>query len=127
MKVVIVTGDRNLGKIWPNMPAFQQELALAERRLVFAQLKLLKPDLVIHGGANGADDIADRWADDNRIECRIYPAEWSLYGKSAGPKRNIVMLEAWPEAIVLAFPRGGPGTAHCIREAKKRGMVVYEF
>jgi predicted phosphoribosyltransferase len=36
------------------------------------------------------------------------------------------MLELFPGATVLAFPRGGPGTANCIAQALGRGMRVVE-
>jgi excisionase family DNA binding protein len=54
-----------------------------------------------------------------------YPAQWEVYGKSAGPRRNEHMLrEGKPDGFV-AFP-GGVGTAHLVRIAKAAGVKVWE-
>lgn len=39
-------------------------------------------------------------------------------------ERNTRMLLAYPHAHVIAFPLGGPGTRHCIAEARRLGMRV---
>lgn len=56
-------------------------------------------DLVIEGCATGADAIAEEWAESREILISHHPAEWSKYGKSAGPKRNRLMLLDKPHAI----------------------------
>ena len=74
-----------------------------------------KIKLIIHGGARGADSLADTWA---RFECiprRVFPADWGT-GKAARPLRNARMLEEKPD-LVVAFP-GGKGTADMVRQAK---------
>ena len=50
-------------------------------------------------------------------------ANWDLHGKAAGPIRNRTMLNAHPNAIVVAFP-GGRGTDNCISEAQARNMTI---
>ena len=52
MKVVIVTGSRE----WTNMG------------LIFSVLSEEAPDLVVHGGARGADRIAHMWAVDREVD-----------------------------------------------------------
>lgn len=83
---------------------------------------------VISGGAPGADSIAERLALERKdLKVEIFHAKWVLWGKSAGPKRNIEMLEKKPD-IVYAFPgNNSVGTWHTIREAENRGIktVVY--
>lgn len=80
------------------------------------------PLVVVHGGATGADAIANAWAFAQRaagrevyVEC--YPAEWAKYGKAAGPIRNQKMLMETSPDLVLAFP-GGKGTADMVARAK---------
>lgn len=82
------------------------------------------PGLIIQGGARGADMMALEWARANRVDYVTFSARWSELGKRAGIERNIRMLDAYPEATVIAFPLGGPGTRHCMAEAKKRGMPL---
>jgi hypothetical protein len=118
MRVVIVTGSRK----W-----------LAPGT-VTAALDEHAPDLVVHGGCYvgvrprvclGADYWAHRWCSTTDTDEYIFRAKWS-HGKKAGPLRNKAMLLAYPNAVVLAFPLGGPGTADCMRQAKRLGMRVIE-
>lgn len=77
---------------------------------------------IIHGGARGADTLAGKYAEENSIPCKRFNALWDLYGKSAGYRRNVEMLNDNPD-VVLAFP-GSKGTAMMIELAKKAGVEV---
>jgi hypothetical protein len=80
---------------------------------------------IIHGGAAGADTMAGEWGKKHHIQVSVYRADWSRYGRSAGPRRNEQMLNEGKPDMVLAFP-GGRGTAHMVTIAKKAGVrVVY--
>lgn len=92
---------------------------------VRATLNALKPWRVIHGGARGADNLADRWAQYCGIACEVYEADWETHGKAAGPMRNQKMLDDGKPDLVVAFP-GGRGTADMVRRAKKAGVPVQE-
>lgn len=80
--------------------------------------------LLIHGNARGADQEAGRWATDFKVPCGAVPAEWSKYGKRAGPMRNKQMLGQHID-LVLAFP-GGAGTSDMKRQARRAGVEVIE-
>ena len=80
-------------------------------------------DIVIHGGARGADTLADRWACERGIHVAVVKAQWERYGRSAGPRRNRAMLLLKPD-VVLAFP-GGPGTADMDRLAREAKIAVF--
>lgn len=82
-------------------------------------------DIIITGGALGADRLGERWAEANGIMWVQYPAQWEVYGKSAGPRRNEQMLREGKPDGVVAFP-GGAGTAHMVRIAKAAGVKVWE-
>jgi hypothetical protein len=79
---------------------------------------------VIEGGAPGADRLAFQWAIENSQKCEEIKANWSLYGKQAGPIRNVYMLSRLPN-MVVAFP-GGRGTKHMTTIARKAGVPVME-
>ncbi len=49
--------------------------------------------VIISGGASGADAIGEKYAKENGFEVERYPADWSKYGRGAGPKRNKQMAE----------------------------------
>ena len=46
---------------------------------VLSQYK--KPDIIIEGGARGADLLGKRFAKENNIECQEYIANWEKFGK----------------------------------------------
>jgi len=60
----------------------------ADKDAIRRVLEILHPEVVIHGGAKGADSLAGEVANDLNIATEVYPAQWSLYGKGAGPIRN---------------------------------------
>jgi hypothetical protein len=80
-------------------------------------------DLVIQGGARGADALAKRWARENGIHCAQIDAMWEA-GRRGGPARNHAMLLLKPDAVV-AFP-GGRGTDHMKSIARAAGIPVWE-
>jgi hypothetical protein len=79
--------------------------------------------LIIHGGATGADTLADQWADFMGIAKEAVPADWSQ-GTKAGPMRNAEMIAMKPN-LVVGFV-GGRGTANCLRQARAAGLEVVE-
>ncbi len=82
--------------------------------------------LIIHGGAAGADEMADNWGIWAEIPVECYEADWKRYGNSAGPIRNQQMIDEGKPDLVLAFP-GGRGTADMVRRAKAAGIPVEEI
>lgn len=82
--------------------------------------------LVIHGGASGADTLAGETAASMGIPVKVYKAEWSKYGPSAGPRRNALMLRDGKPDLVIAFP-GGRGTEDMVRRARFAGVRVFEY
>lgn len=82
-------------------------------------------DIVITGGAPGADTIAICFARGIEADVMVFPADWANEGRAAGPKRNARMLAEGKPDFVLAFP-GGRGTADMVRRAKAAGVPVVE-
>lgn len=73
----------------------------------------------VSGAANsGADALIAKFCKEHDVPIIEYKAEWSKYGKSAGLKRNVLIIEK--SDFVLAFWDGkSRGTAHTIKLAKK--------
>ena len=78
---------------------------------------------IIHGGARGADSLADTWGELTGVPVKCFPANWKSLGRVAGPIRNSLMLEEGKPDLVVAFP-GGFGTANMVRQARKAGIHV---
>lgn len=89
-----------------------------------------KPDIIVHGGAPGADTLAGFIAKTHQIDYRVYPAKWKLHGKAAGPIRNRHMLKSEhrsdePIDLCLAFPvRGSIGTLDMMKCCEQAGIKV---
>ena len=95
-------------------------------KTVYDALLEYKPCIVIQGGAQGADLLAEKWANQRQLPCVRHPARWAKHGKSAGPIRNQDMLDTWKPDVVLAFP-GGKGTADMVKRATEQGFEVIDF
>jgi hypothetical protein len=57
------------------------------------------------------------------VWCEVYRAEWSTHGRSAGPRRNALMLDRERPVLVVAFP-GGTGTRDMVRRARAAQVPV---
>lgn len=84
------------------------------------------PSHIIHGNAAGADALANKWAVRKACSVTQYPADWSLFGLSAGPRRNQEMIDKAKPHLVVAFP-GGVGTSDMIKRARDAGIDVAEI
>lgn len=91
------------------------------------------PELIVHGGAQGADGVAENWAKLNNVPTSVHKADWDTYGRAAGPIRNSEMLEAHPDIdLGLFFPSGlsrksSPGTYDMLDKAKAVGIKPIVF
>lgn len=80
--------------------------------------------IVIHGDATGADTLANTVCKEIGIEQVRIPAAWNKYQRAAGPVRNKLMLDLFPNLdLVLSFP-GGTGTADMMAQSTKRNIPV---
>lgn len=106
---IIVTGGRNFTRT----------------EAMFDVLDMMDPDIVVQGGALGADALARLWAVSRGKTFITVPADWARWGKMAGTMRNANMLQLHRDAsLVLAFP-GGRGTADCLARARDMGFVIW--
>ena len=79
---------------------------------------------VISGGARGVDQLGEQWARLLEIPVKRFLADWSLFGKSAGMKRNAQMA-AYADALVAIWDGKSSGTKNMIQTARKAGLIVY--
>lgn len=109
MRRVLVYGGRD----------FTDRLWMEDR----LRLYLREEDVVVHGGAPGADslagDIAGRVL---RYAVEVYNADWYHYGKKAGPIRNQEMLDSGLD-YAIAFP-GGRGTKDMTKRLEAAGIPI---
>lgn len=88
------------------------------------ELSRVKPTDICVGSDRGADGLAIQWAQDKRASYRVMFADWTRYGRAAGPIRNERMLTEHKPDIVIAFP-GGAGTRNMVALARRAGVRTY--
>jgi len=74
--------------------------------------------LVIHGGARGADTLADLYAEKRGCETKVFPANWEVEGKAAGLHRNTLMAEFCDECMCF-WDGHSTGTEDTINKVSK--------
>ncbi len=77
---------------------------------------------VLSGNCRGTDSLAKRYAKEKGYCLELHPADWTTYGKKAGPIRNREMVES--ADCVLAFYSGSKGTESLIKLALKKGITM---
>ena len=73
---------------------------------------------IISGTANGADKMGEQYAHEHGLKVEQFPAEWDKYSKSAGPIRNMQMVQT-ADAVIAFWDNQSPGTRHIIDYARK--------
>ena len=95
---------------------------------------------VVSGGARGADSLGERWAQENNIPIKKFPAKWKelnvkgavikvnkwgqKYNVNAGFMRNEEMAK-YADALIAV--EGGNGTADMVKRAKKHKLKVHKY
>lgn len=82
---------------------------------------------IVSGGAKGADALGERFANEFGKETIIFLAEWKKYGKSAGFKRNVYIIENCDECVCF-WDGESHGTKHDItlcEEMNKPYKICY--
>lgn len=85
-----------------------------------------EPDKHTVENLRGADRWAHEWALEHGLTPVAYPAFWTQFGASGGPRRTSAMLRAERPDKVIAFP-GDKGTLNMIKTAKAMGLKVDEI
>lgn len=81
---------------------------------------------IVCGCAKGADTHGATFGAKFNFLVKSFPANWDLYGKSAGPIRNDAMAE-YADALILVWNGRSPGSANMLRTAKIHGLKIYEY
>lgn len=78
---------------------------------------------IVSGGARGADRLGECYANEKGYKVTIFPANWDLYGKSAGYRRNVEMGN-YADALIAFWDGLSKGTKHMIDIAKDLGLKI---
>lgn len=75
----------------------------------------------------GVDREALLWAIKNSVFFVVWPAEWDVHDRQAGPIRNGHMVRyGKPDARFVGFPNGeSSGTKNCLNQSRNAGLETY--
>ncbi len=79
---------------------------------------------VVCGCARGVDTLGRRWANENGVPVKDFPAEWDRFGDGAGPIRNQDMAN-YADGLIAVWNGRSSGTKDMIIRAQRKGLKVY--
>ena len=114
---ILVTGSRD----WDDRNTIYR--ALQEARIGVSHDEIV----LVHGGATGADQIAEVYAEAMDWGVEEHRAQWAVYSKGAGPMRNREMVDSGADICLAFIKNNSPGATHCAEYAEARGIPVKRF
>jgi len=75
---------------------------------------------IVSGTARGTDRLGERYAMEERLFLKQFPADWAQYGKQAGYLRNVEMSE-YADYLIAFWDGKSPGTKHMLDIWKRTG------
>lgn len=113
MTVVIVAGPRKV-----------KDYDLVRRAIEKSGLEITE---IVSGRAPGVDSHGERYARDNDIPIKMFPADWNKHKKGAGFIRNTEMANYAKEnggSLLVLWDKKSKGTKHMIKEARRVGIPI---
>ena len=78
---------------------------------------------VVSGGANGADKLAESFANEFDLPLNVYKADWKRLKLRAGYERNITLIEN-SDCVIAFWDQVSNGTKHSIGLARKSNLPI---
>lgn len=135
--LVLICGDRKWGDYrctkckscpWPCPPCHTKNHRLLDqiRLEILAHGLTPEKDVILNGGAKGADSAAKMWGEKLGFKVVTVDANWDKFGKAAGPIRNREMLKLEPDLVLAFHPNleQSSGTKHMVEIARAAGVPV---
>lgn len=79
---------------------------------------------VVSGKARGPDTMGERWANQNNVPIKEFPADWNTHKKAAGPIRNAQMGK-YADAAIILWDGKSSGTRHMIEVMRRLNKPVH--
>ena len=79
---------------------------------------------IVSGMARGVDTLGIRFAVENDIPVKEFPAEWDVYGRAAGYKRNAQMA-VYTDRLIAIHANASKGTYNMIKIMKEMNKPVF--
>jgi predicted Rossmann fold nucleotide-binding protein DprA/Smf involved in DNA uptake len=85
---------------------------------------IFTPTEIVSGNALGVDRCGEQWAKNNNIPVKLFPANWSKYGKSAGPIRNGAMAN-YADGLIVIWDKKSSGTLNMLSQMMKMDKPIF--
>lgn len=82
--------------------------------------------IVLSGGAQGVDTMAERCARQRSLKVEIFTADWERYGSKAGPMRN-ARIVAEADKVVAFWDGKSRGTLNSVVQMVESGKPALVF
>ena len=79
---------------------------------------------IVSGMARGVDTLGIRFAKENDIPVKEFPAKWYVYGQLAGYKRNREMA-VYSDRLIAIHSDDSKGTKHMIHTMHEMGKPIF--
>lgn len=99
--------------------------SFSDKEKLFRELETYvnRASLLVSGGAEGADSLAECWAVENNVPLELFLPDFDAFGGGAYRIRNEKIVEN--VNLIVAFWDGkSPGTKMTLDYAKKKGVEI---
>lgn len=79
--------------------------------------------IIVSGHCQGADLMGEEYARMRGYGTDLHPADWTRYGRAAGPRRNREMALC-ADALIAFWNGNSRGTQNMIEEARAAGIPI---
>lgn len=115
---LLITGSRK----------FNDSQALNEAIQNVEKLQGEKVTMLLHGGAIGADTLAQDWADENKIPTQIIKPDYQKHGGKIAPLlRNKELVKLADCTLALYSKNRTGGTWYTSQKTIEAGKPLYEY
>lgn len=120
---ILITGSRT----WTDRAAIADAISTYLHSVGTSVAGVWPLPVLVHGGAHGADQLADAIARNWGWTPECHPADWDRDGRGAGFRRNAEMVALGAD-VCLAFIRDdSAGASHTARLAEAAGIPVHRY
>ena len=122
---VIIAGGRNITNEEVIFPLIREGIAKLLKDIPINHSTI---QIVSGGCRTGPDRYGELYAKAHGLSIKKFPADWSQWGKAAGPIRNKSMAE-YADALILIWDGKSKGSAnmflHANDEQNHRPMIIF--
>jgi YspA, cpYpsA-related SLOG family len=121
---------QNKGKMKLLISGSREATTEQDAQRLTAEIEKRHPTTLLHGGAQGADQIAHTYAQTHQLPEVVRQPNYKRYAKTAPHKRNDELIDMSEKVLcyyATNYPEKTPGTASVAQKAKRAGKLIAEI